>query len=410
MKKLALILVAAIGCLPPLSFAQAPDLPVDDRGLKPFGSYAGGNLDSINMANGSLTLHIPFWSYPQRGDKLRLNYFINFTSNPWKTTEFCGPNACHERWQWLGPCGTQACMEGGIGIKTDQGAGFSSEIIKYKVGNIGYSYTSWSAHQPSGAIVHLAETTTRGDFRSFDGSGLLFRPSSPGVWDRDGTYGLTDPNGNYRSSLTDTLGRAIPAEVSTTDPNDLAQCDNSPLPTTSATIWNLPAPNDGTTSTAKLILCRVTIHLHKDAIDPGNGDLVFDADKPFIQNIVLPNGTKWKFEYQANEGNVTKITLPTGGSISYSWTTLQSQCEWPYTISLASRTLNAGDGTLARTWTYQWLPLVFTRLLLRPLILQATTPHIRSETVPMKPSARSFKDRAPLARCFKLCKRNTRVL
>ena len=101
MKKLALILVAAIGCLPPLSFAQARDLPVDDRGLKPFGSYAGRNLDSINMANGSLTLHIPFWSYPQRGDKLRLNYFINFTSNPWKTTEFCGPNACHERWQWL---------------------------------------------------------------------------------------------------------------------------------------------------------------------------------------------------------------------------------------------------------------------------------------------------------------------
>jgi RHS repeat-associated protein len=356
MKRLLLLAAAFLAVT---SHADGQNLPVDDRGLKPFASYAGGNLDSVNMANGSLTLHIPFWSYPQRGGKLRLNYFINFTSNLWKTNEFCGPNGCYARWQWIGACGTPPCFGGAIAIRMDQGLGFTSQTVKIQVGSTTHSYTSWSAHEPSGAILQLAEIyQTPGDFRSFDGSGILFRPGTGG-WSRDGIKGLTDPNGNYittGSPLTDTLGRSIPGEVSTTDPNDLAKCDNSPLATTSATVLNLPAPNDGTTSTAKIILCYVTIHLHKDSIDP-NFDRPFDADNPFIQNIVFPNGTKWKFEYQANEGNLTKMTLPTGGSISYSWGADSDQCtDWPYTMRVVTRTLDAGDGTPARTWTYQRFP------------------------------------------------------
>ena len=100
MKKLALILVAAIGCLPPLSFAQAPDLPVDDRGLKPFGSYAGGNLDSINMANGSLTLHIPFWSYPTATNQWPLpNHFApSISSGPWSSQALSSATDPSGRW------------------------------------------------------------------------------------------------------------------------------------------------------------------------------------------------------------------------------------------------------------------------------------------------------------------------
>ena len=75
--------IVHLACLSALlcSSSAAQNLPIEERGLKPYGSYEGGNLDSINMANGSLTLHIPFWSYPQRGGKLRLNYFINFTTS-----------------------------------------------------------------------------------------------------------------------------------------------------------------------------------------------------------------------------------------------------------------------------------------------------------------------------------------
>jgi hypothetical protein len=48
------------------------------RGLTPYGSFKGGDLDSVNMVNGNLSLHIPILSYPQRGKSLRLNYNIYY--------------------------------------------------------------------------------------------------------------------------------------------------------------------------------------------------------------------------------------------------------------------------------------------------------------------------------------------
>ena len=44
-----------------LSFgtAVAQNDPTLDIGLKPYGSYHGGDLDSVNLTNGNLTLHIP---------------------------------------------------------------------------------------------------------------------------------------------------------------------------------------------------------------------------------------------------------------------------------------------------------------------------------------------------------------
>jgi len=57
----------------PLAAQQSANL---EQGLKPFGTYRGGNLDSVSMTNGNLTLHIPLVSYPQRGGKLRLDFFI----------------------------------------------------------------------------------------------------------------------------------------------------------------------------------------------------------------------------------------------------------------------------------------------------------------------------------------------
>jgi len=44
------------------------DSPNMEQGIKPYGSYHGGDLDSVNLLNGNLTLHIPLISYPQRGD------------------------------------------------------------------------------------------------------------------------------------------------------------------------------------------------------------------------------------------------------------------------------------------------------------------------------------------------------
>jgi hypothetical protein len=43
-------------------FSNAQDLAGLEQGIKPYGSYEGGDIDSISLVNGSLTLHVPLIS------------------------------------------------------------------------------------------------------------------------------------------------------------------------------------------------------------------------------------------------------------------------------------------------------------------------------------------------------------
>jgi hypothetical protein len=67
------VLVAGLLCallllsLP--AFSQDP--PNLENGYKSYGSYDGTNLDTVNLLNGNLTVHIPLpFYYPQRGGRL----------------------------------------------------------------------------------------------------------------------------------------------------------------------------------------------------------------------------------------------------------------------------------------------------------------------------------------------------
>jgi hypothetical protein len=42
--------------------------PNIENGLKPYWTYDGGNMDQVSLHNGGLTVRIPLFSYPQRGD------------------------------------------------------------------------------------------------------------------------------------------------------------------------------------------------------------------------------------------------------------------------------------------------------------------------------------------------------
>jgi len=61
--------------------AQLDIDPTLERGLKPYGAFEGGAIDSVSMTNGNLNLHIPLLSYPQRGGKLHLGFYIKFDNN-----------------------------------------------------------------------------------------------------------------------------------------------------------------------------------------------------------------------------------------------------------------------------------------------------------------------------------------
>ena len=60
--------------------AQAQTNP--DAGLAPYATWEGGQIDRLNMENGSLFLKIPLVNYPQRG-ALKLSFSMISNNTGW---------------------------------------------------------------------------------------------------------------------------------------------------------------------------------------------------------------------------------------------------------------------------------------------------------------------------------------
>jgi hypothetical protein len=86
----ALLLMAAFHV--PSTFGQATDITPDTEvGMKPYGSFHGGDIDQVSLSSGKLILNIPLLSYPQRGGKIKLGFAL--------------------RWQNLTPDVNQVCFQ-----------------------------------------------------------------------------------------------------------------------------------------------------------------------------------------------------------------------------------------------------------------------------------------------------------
>src|SRR5262245_2996696 len=71
--------------------------PNSQQGVRPFASYNGGNIDIIDLSNGSLSVDIPLISYPQRGGKLGLSFKLHYRNNGNYYDVSCAPQGS--------PCG-----------------------------------------------------------------------------------------------------------------------------------------------------------------------------------------------------------------------------------------------------------------------------------------------------------------
>jgi len=101
-----------------MSILGAQTQPNVENGFKPYGSYDGGSLDSINVQQGSLVLHIPMpFSYPQRG-ALSAPNVLRLSSNAWSEQEYIAPNG-GTTFYWklgAGPGGNIAELGTGVGL------------------------------------------------------------------------------------------------------------------------------------------------------------------------------------------------------------------------------------------------------------------------------------------------------
>jgi RHS repeat-associated protein len=173
-----------------------------------------------------------------------------------------------------------------------------------------------------------------------------------------------DVNGNQitysASSITDTLGRNIPQPPKYTGQASTTTTEGctGPLQVTYAYAWNPPGLS-GNALSYKLCYATVAISI---PTSPDGTIIGRTASAVLLQSVVLPNNQAWTFEYSdrdpadpatVNYGNLTKITLPTGGTIVYTYMTNSGGVDlgsrW-----VTSRSVDAQDGNGPHTWQYSY--------------------------------------------------------
>src|SRR6267154_4538174 len=371
-----LLLIIPVFCV---SNACAQDNPNLEIGLKPYGSFRGGNIDSVSMNNGNLFVRIPLWSIPQRGG-VGLSFSVVYNNKGYSVAKRCPPTGCYYQWTPKGLFGFQ--------LADDQAIAASGKAVYQSNGTL-LGYTA-SAGTSDGAVHQMGQKGTSSQWETLDGTGIegtnFHIDSGSGAYLFDSVIGRdgvrhhypnsqegssacsTDSNGNQVTctfagnplrTYTDTLGRIVGPSTSSTD---FSNC-SGPLPITSATILTFPAPAGGT-ATFKLCYANLSLQTRFSYINIRE----FSGISGALQSIVLPNLTTWTFIYDnTGFGDLTKVIFPTDGSLAYTWGT-QSLCHNAYPIPgvtpasrvVSSRSLDANDGIGPHTSNYVWGPDVDT--------------------------------------------------
>jgi RHS repeat-associated protein len=355
--------------------------PIFEQGFKPFGSFQGGNIDSVNLLNGYVNLHIPLVSYPQRGGKLHLDLFLNYAPQVFLTEkDECsgGGNNCYyfdltykgvevgndnqfflarncaapaNANQVTGPDGSMHLIGGSSNLSSD-GSAFYQAVINSStpLGCAGGTYTD-------------SLTNRDGVKKTFGWNGSYF------------SY-YEDPNGNkitenytyIFAGWTDTMNRTVGDFHSSSTISDSTGCLGT-LPTSQAVLWSLPGLSSGT-QTFKLCFASVNVNV-TDVCPPPYCEYPPSGNVGRLQSILLPDGTSWVFQYDTADanhptayGDLLKVTFPTGGSISYTWQSVGGVCggaAYSFSRGLATRSLDANDGQGLHTWTYTINPYLTTR-------------------------------------------------
>jgi RHS repeat-associated protein len=391
---IVILFLVAVPCSP-----QQP--AATETGEKPFGSFDGTNIESVNLENGQLVFHAPLYSLPQRGN-LAVSFSITYQDIVWDNNVSCVLHQCETK--ILPNPGTTF----GVGIVFDQDLRSVNETNidtgqQYcnGVNCVDYFTTAYNLIQPDRTSHNLAYNGSY--YYAVDGSGFAFIPQAsstppyipPGetggtIVPQTGTLigpsgnqyavlnggptSITDADGNYitiGSSILDTLGRTIPFPGSGSS-TSISNCPsiNAPYqPLTNAVVWNPP----GYQGTANYIICYASMHVSTGQSMPPKL-IQFNANEGVIQSIVLPDGTYWGFVYAAanpnnpsstGNGDLTQIIFPTGGSVSYTWGEYAPSCTDStgninspggmttlYPDTVATRTLTANG--VGNTWTYTY--------------------------------------------------------
>ena len=330
------------------SNVQAQTLPPptsdDQLGMQPYQSYHGGQIDSIGLSTGTLSLDLPFLAYPQRG-KLGFSFNLFYNNEPQHISQGpCPQGRCTFLWGYPLGVGPLPIERGDAFVGwAQQTAAFGTNINVVNNnglhGQTTYWWANWVLQTADGSKHTLGNLGTL----TITGSGNTFYYQASGPWETldatgwkgngvliatasntgvespiirrsrrelpirgsilGGVSWEEDPNGNTITQsngvFTDSLGRQIPAPptASSSSNTDTSGCPQPPqpqvlLPVDHAVLWSVPGPN-GVTENYKFCYVVVTINIPPgpDNAQAGGGT------STKLQSILLPNGQTWDFQY-----------------------------------------------------------------------------------------------------------------
>jgi len=295
-------------------------------------------LGYVNAANGDLHIEIPLGTYAQRG-KLTYSARLVYDSRIWQSSNVWEPdNVPNETasYQWSGWRLLIDYQEsgGGVGYRVTNGACFDryGNIIGTFQTFTDFTYTSADGTfhafptnmltkegSGSGTACRNGASSAAGYATDSSGYYLSITNYSDGdVWNKQGTHVYTgsinypeDSNGNFFTpqwqngyeTFIDTLGRS-PVTVSSSG----------------STITYNVLNSQGSTSPYTVTTESIPVHtaFGKSGVTEYSGNITV------WQSIQLPDGTKYQFSYDSGStaghyGELTGVTLPTGGQLSYSY-------------------------------------------------------------------------------------------
>jgi hypothetical protein len=323
----------------------AQDDPNLEQGMKAYGSYHGGNIDTVSLTNGNLMVQIPLFSTAQRG-KVPVEYVILYNNKSWGTKSTHNQFGPSLQWDFK-TVGTLGIVQAGsLGARHNLFCRPSDPECNTPLYN--ETVTSWDGS------IHQMGSTSSTSYESIDGTGIR-NDTSQGTVNasgiKNGTAFFEDSNGNQigivAGNYVDTLGRAMP---NLTNPAATSGC---PTGTISAYTWNFISPGGA----AMPVKVCSSSYSYQTAFGV-SGIAETSGTITLISAIVLPTApaTSYLFSYNSYL-DLTSITLPTGGIISYDWQTITlcatSSAEGK-SRAVHTRTVNANDGRPPSVWTYSF--------------------------------------------------------
>ncbi len=313
-------------------------------GTPRFGSFGGGPFDTVNLGNLNVHFAIPVVHKVGRG--LPFDYDLKNDTSVWYPVGVSGS----QTWTPVGNWGWRGWTESSMGYVSYQHGSTKCPPNWTQVEPVVNTYVyhdPWGISHPFPISFKCLDGTYGG--AATDGSGYfalypntITTPSGHTIYPPqnspvgDGSH--TDPNGNYftvsGNVFTDTLGTTA-LTISGTNPVNFT--------------YTSPA------NTQVSVAMHYTTYTVKTNFGCSGIAEYGPTSASLVSSVSLPDGSQYTFQYEATPGfagdftgRISSVTLPTGGTISYTYTGANNgiTCADGSAAGL-TRTLSPGG-----TWTY----------------------------------------------------------